>query len=416
MRFVVFLPQAGEDEALEQGSAFPEMRLGFFAGGLRFVECGFFFRCDGFGFGDAAGFERLLDAALLPGEPGLLLCEFALRRAARFEDVSRFLIKALELAACGAQLIFDIERVFLHGCVGLHAIHDATHFLDALLQHALLAEVVALLLEEFGEAVAAFFLRAVLVGDALFDGRNQQAVDERFVRAAVLEECFDAAFGLVDGRDFVPFGRDDAEMPLDVFAIGLERIVLRKEMRRHAVVGKAAEKRRHFFLRGRAVMAVLLADERQLVNARAVIRAVFIGEFLRGALILAVQEQRDGRQRIAARVVLENPLDGDVSDGVAEGERLLDLALGDGLAWQHGLDERLDEDGLARAIFEQQNAVVAVELECRVGIALLAAVVNDVREADAADGWHGQASFSGDAGDGDGSAAASPFFVGWSSE
>ena len=248
--------------------------------------------------------------------------------------------------------------------------------------------MVALFFEKRDKAIAAV-CRAVLVGDAFLDGRDQQAVDERFVRAAVVEERFDAALRLVDGRNLVPLGWDDVEMLFDVLAIGLEGIVFRKEMRIHAAFCDATEIRCQFFFRRGTVAAVFLADEWQLVDAVLVSGAVLVGKFLRGELVLAVQEQRDGCQRVAARLVFENPFDSDMRDGVFELQRLLDFSLGDGLVRQDGLDERLDKDGFACAVLEQQDAVIAVKLERRVDIAFFAAVINDVREADPADRWHG---------------------------
>ena len=279
-RFCGVLAQARADEALQPRVARAEARLRFRDCGLcRFIRV--FARGDGrLGVGDVAGFERLADIALLCQHVRFLLRELARRQAACGEHVCHFLIQRLELAVHSAELVFKVVRRLLHGGVCFHAFDNAAHFLDALLQHALLAEMVALLFEELGEAVAAFARCAVFVRDAFLDRRDQQAVDERLVRAAVFEERFDAAFRLVDGGNLVPLRRDDAELFFDVGAVRLDRVVFRKKFRRHVVVGDAAEQRREFFFRCRARLAVVLADEWQALDAVAVVRPVFVGKFL----------------------------------------------------------------------------------------------------------------------------------------
>lgn len=74
-----------------------------------------------------------------------------------------------------------------------------------------------------------------------------------------------------------------------------------------------------------------------------------------------------------------------MSDGVAKLQRFLYLTLSHGLARQNGLDKGLDEDGLAGTVFQEEDAVVAIEAEGRVDIAFFATVVDDVSEANPTD-------------------------------
>ena len=338
---------------------------------------------------DIAALDRLLEVLLLREQRLLLTVELLLPGLALFIDVACALLQRFQLAVCREEFRFDLVLGALYLSVGCHAFDDSFHFLDALLQDALLAEMLSLLAEKLRKAIAGFLARAVLVGNALLDGRDEQAVDEHIVRMAVLKKGLDAALGLVDGGDFVPLCRDDAEVFLNIVAVALQGVVFRKEMSRHVLLGDAAEIRRHFLFGRWARVTVILADERELLDGVRILSRVFAGKFLRCEHIFAVAEKRDGGEGIAARPVLENPLDGDVSGRVAELQRLLDFAVGHGFARQDGLNERLDKNGFASTILQEQDTVESVETERGIDVALLAIVIHDIREADPADGWHG---------------------------
>ena len=78
-----------------------------------------------------------------------------------------------------------------------------------------------------------------------------------------------------------------------------------------------------------------------------------------------------------------------MGDGIIQLQRFLNLALGHGLARQDGLNQGLDEDRLAGAIFQEQDAIVAVEAEGRIDIAFVSIVIDDIGEPDSTDGGHG---------------------------
>ena len=78
-----------------------------------------------------------------------------------------------------------------------------------------------------------------------------------------------------------------------------------------------------------------------------------------------------------------------MGDGVVQLQRFLYLALGHGLARQDSLDQSLDEDRLAGPVFQEQDAIIAVEAERRIDIAFMAIVIDDIGETDSTDGGHG---------------------------
>ena len=87
-------------------------------------------------------------------------------------------LASLDLTIQGLQLAVDMEEILLKLIVlmldlriDFHLLHDALHFLDALLQLALLAEMVALRFEKLGKAIALSLFRAIFVGNAFFDRR-----------------------------------------------------------------------------------------------------------------------------------------------------------------------------------------------------------------------------------------------------
>ena len=178
-------------------------------------------------------------------------------------------------------------------------------------------------------------------------------------------------------------------MLFQVLAIGRERIVFRKETGCHGVLSNAAEIRRHFFLRRRPGLAFLATHKGQRIQADRGRRRIFQGELLTGQLFPAVHEKGDSRQGIAPRLVFENPFDGDMGNGIVQLQCFLNLALSHGLARQDGLDQGLDEDGLAGAVFQEQDAIIAIKAEGRVDIAFVAVVIDDIGETDSTDGGHG---------------------------
>ena len=334
---------------------------------------------------DVAGLNALRQARLLL----LQLLRLCLQGRMPFLTLRAYLLHALveglQFAIGCLELTFDAIFLVLYLGVVRHALDDTLHFRDAFLQDALLAEMVALFLKEFREAIALFLPRAVLVGDALLNGGDEQAANQRVIRAAVLKKGLDTTLGLVDGGDFVPFRRDDAEMFLNVAAIALQGIVLGEEVGVHIARCQTAAEGGHFLFGGRPLLAVFPLHQGQVLDAAAIGGTVFIGKLLRGQDILAVQEEGDQRERVTAGVILENPLHGNVGSRITQLQGLLNLALSHSLMRQHGLNQGLYEDGLACAVLQQQDAVEAVKTERGINITLAAAVVDDIREADTAD-------------------------------
>ena len=82
---------------------------------------------------------------------------------------------------------------------------DALHLPDALLEPHLLLDVFALALKELHEAVAVSITCAACSHQSFLNRRDQQAVDQFFCRAAIVEVRLYTALCLIDGRNLIPF-------------------------------------------------------------------------------------------------------------------------------------------------------------------------------------------------------------------
>ena len=166
-------------------------------------------------------------------------------------------IESLQLRIDLLHTLFGQILLMLDLRIAIQCRKDALHFLDPLLQAYLLLEMFPLLFKQLGKAIPPFLVVAAVTAAFLHRGQ-QQPVHQLIRGTAVFKICLDTTLDFIDSGNLSPLCRDDLEMLLQIFLVGLQCIAFREKLCGHGALRQPAKIRGHFFAGRRPLLASLL--------------------------------------------------------------------------------------------------------------------------------------------------------------